>query len=359
MKVGILGGGQLAQLLAHAAYELGVETLCLCERKDEPASRNSPMLLDDGTTECLKEFAHKVNVITLENENIAIARLQFLAAHRPVYPGIKAVAVSQDRLFEKQTFTELGIPTVLFKDINNETELLSAWQDFQQQALLKTRRFGYDGKGQLRLQTQEDVQIAWAKLGTQPLILEGFLPFDFEVSLIGARNVSGQTVFVPLIHNTQHAGILRTSIAPFLDRHLQEQAEQYMQTLFTHFDYVGVLAFEFFVKDGKLYANELAPRVHNSGHLTLDGANISQFHLHLLSILDLPLAAPRFNYPTAMLNLIGSLPDKKEVLKTSPGVRYYDYGKEPRAGRKLGHLSCMAKDEKTLRHKIKTLREIL
>ena len=359
VRVGILGSGQLAQLLAHAAYELGLETLCLGEQLSEPASRNSPIFLDDGSENCLREFAQAVDVITLENENIALSRLEFLQQFKPVYPGIKAVSVSQDRCFEKQTFTELGIPTVPFAVITNQAELYSAWQQFDHNALLKTRRFGYDGKGQKRIRNELELHDAWQSLGAQALILEGFMPFDYEVSLIGARNKEGFSVFYPLIHNVHQEGVLRTSTAPVQNEYLQQQAEGYMQSLFEHLDYVGVLAFEFFVKDQQLYANEIAPRVHNSGHLTLEGAEVSQFHLHLLSILNLPLISPKFYQATAMVNLIGALPDHRQVLEQCSGIHYYDYGKEARPGRKLGHLTFGASNAKHLQQKLEQIYQIL
>jgi 5-(carboxyamino)imidazole ribonucleotide synthase len=259
-----------------------------------------------------------------------------------VYPGAKAIEKSQDRWLEKSMFKALDIATVPFANITSEAELNTAWQSFDHNAVLKTRRFGYDGKGQMRLKHADDITKAWAVLGQMPLILEGFLAFDFEVSLIGARNVSGQTVFYPLIKNQHTDGILRLSTAPFIDAALQAQAEQAMQKIFAALDYVGVLAFEFFVKDGQLYANEIAPRVHNSGHLTLEGANISQFHLHLLSVTKQLLPTPEFVAPTAMINLIGTLPKQEDVLAKVPAAHYYDYGKSPRLGRKLGHISVSA-----------------
>lgn len=356
MKVGILGGGQLAQLLALAARDLDIETLCLCERDDEPASRYSAIMLDDGGDATLKKFADAVDVITLENENVATARLNFLSALKPVYPSAKAIEKSQDRWLEKSMFKALEITTVPFANITREAELNTAWQNFNNNAVLKTRRFGYDGKGQMRLKQRDDIKSAWAALGQVPLIVEGFLAFDFEVSLIGARNVSGQSVFYPLIKNQHTDGILRLSTAPFIDATLQAQAEKAMQKIFAALDYVGVLAFEFFVKEGQLYANEIAPRVHNSGHLTLEGANISQFHLHLLSVTNQPLPTPKWIAPTAMINLIGTLPDRDKVLAQVPEAHYYDYGKSPRPGRKLGHITVSASDTGELAalvHKIK------
>lgn len=359
MKVGILGGGQLAQLLALAAKSLNIKTLCLCERDDEPAKRYSEIMLDAGDEATLKKFAAEVDVITLENENVSLERLAFLQQFKPVYPGAKAVEYSQDRFLEKSMFVACNIPTVPFANITNQTELEASWQKFNHNTILKTRRFGYDGKGQMRVQTSQQLQEAWQKFQDKPVILEGFLPFDFEVSLIGARNVSGQTVFYPLIKNTHKEGILRLSIAPFIDANLQQQAEGYMGKLFDYLDYVGVLAFEFFVKDNKLYANEIAPRVHNSGHLTLDGASISQFHLHLLSILNLTLPKPTFNKKCAMVNLIGMLPKQEAILAEVPEAHFYDYGKTARAGRKLGHVNVGADDWATLTEKVQKIETVI
>lgn len=355
MKVGILGGGQLAQLICLAAQELQIETLCLCQNLDEAANKYSQLMQDDGSEATLQKFAQAVDVITLENENVEVKRLEFLQQFKTVYPPLLAIKNSQDRLLEKQMFMDLGIATVAFADIQSEAELNNTWHQFNEQGILKTRRFGYDGKGQLRLNQETLISEAWHTYKDQPMIVERFLPFDYEVSLIGARNASGVQVFYPLIKNIHQEGILRISEAPYLNDVLQAQAEDYMQRIFKHLDYVGVLAFEFFVKENQLFANEIAPRVHNSGHLTLEGATISQFHLHLLSILDQSLPQPEFLKPTAMINLIGSLPDQAVILKAVPTAHFYDYGKVPRVGRKLGHISLTAESVMQLHHQIQVI----
>ena len=311
--VGVFGTGQLAQLLTHAAYPLGIKTLPF----EDPVSLGA------------------CDVITIENENVDVKILAELAKIAPVFPKPDVVAVAQDRLLEKNKFQELAIPTVTFAEINSLDDLHPAANIFP--CILKTRRFGYDGKGQVVLKDATELDAAWEAIGKVPAILEGFVAFDFEVSLIAARNTDGDVVFYPLSKNTHREGILRVAESPYVDAHLQQLAEDYMVRLFKAFDYVGVLAFEFFVKGKELIANEIAPRVHNSGHATIEGYSASQFENHLRAVLNLPLVKPVLRTPTRMENIIGTFP----ILTAADyhNAHVYDYGKSERPGRKLGHIT--------------------
>ena len=332
--VGILGAGQLAQLLAHAAYSLGLKTLCYSDQADAPAARMSQMFVGSLEDEAaLIAFAQQVDVITLENENIPDALLSLLQHHVNVFPGKAALSTSQDRWIEKSTFKQLGITVPVFSDITSAADIEVALKTLGCPAILKTRRFGYDGKGQFRLHDPSQAEETWQAIGQQPAIVESFVHFDQEVSQLAARNRQGDMVFYPLIHNHHEAGILRTSTFPYDEPKLSALAQQHTRCIMEHLDYVGVMAFEFFVSGTTLLANEIAPRVHNSGHLTIEGTQCSQFANHLRAIADLPLVTPRVVSAVRMENIIGTWP---ETCHQQTGV--YDYGKSPRPGRKLGHV---------------------
>ena len=329
--VGILGAGQLAQLLAIAAYQLGFKTLCYAEHQDCPAARVSPVFygkLDDKAR--LLTFAQQVDVITLETENIPDNSLDILNTICEVLPGKMALQTAQDRLLEKQLFNELTIPTVAFKAIDHYHDM----QDFSYPAILKTRTLGYDGKGQCRMDDNSQAEAGWQSIDQRPAILEQQLDFDGEVSQIATRNHAGKMIFYPLIANHHEAGILRTSTYPAANQDLAPQAQDYCEKILQHFDYIGTLALELFVKDQQLFANEIAPRVHNSGHLTIEATNCSQFENHLRAVGGLPLIEPTLHIPVQMHNIIGQWP-KPEQFKDAWHI--YDYGKTERPNRKLGH----------------------
>lgn len=341
MRIGILGGGQLAQLLAHSAYQIGLETLCLVDEARCPASRVSPVIV--GTLEeqdILREFVESSDVCTLENENIDAGLLSLLEKEGPVYPMPNIIKVAQDRLLEKQAFQHLAIPVPDYAEVDSEHELKHVLKEIGTPAVLKTRRFGYDGKGQFVIQSLDQIKEAWQAIGAQPAVVEAFVPFEFEVSLIAARNPQGEMVFYPLIKNTHRHGILRLSEFPYRDVELQKQAETYVGKLLEHFNYVGVLAFEFFVTNHGLLANEIAPRVHNSGHLTIEATRCSQFENHLRAISGMPLVKPEVIAPALMINIIGNWPKLKKS-ELGAGIHLYDYGKTAREGRKLGHITVL------------------
>ncbi|HXH03355.1 MAG TPA: 5-(carboxyamino)imidazole ribonucleotide synthase [Candidatus Competibacteraceae bacterium] len=348
MRVGIVGGGQLARMLALAGYPLGLRFLILEPAPDACAGQVAPLLVgayDDPQR--LAELAAQVEVVTFDFENVPAAAAEILAARVPVYPPPRALAVAQDRLSEKILFRELGVPTPPFQAVDSLLELRAAVAEIGLPAVLKTRRLGYDGKGQRVLREADDVEPAWQALGGVPLILEGFVPFRREVSIIAARGRDGALAFYPLTENRHEGGILRLSRAPCTARELETQARDCARRLLERLDYVGVLAIEFFELDGELMANEMAPRVHNSGHWTIEGAETSQFENHLRAVCGLPLGSTAARGHCVMLNFIGAMPARESFLAV-PGAHYHDYGKEPRAGRKVGHGTLRADDAAAL-----------
>jgi 5-(carboxyamino)imidazole ribonucleotide synthase len=342
LRVGILGAGQLALMLAQASQAIGVEVLCAGQPGDcaEQAAVVLPVDLNDAAA--VADFASRVDLVTIESENIDAAVLQGLN----LFPNANAVGIAQDRWREKNFFHQCGIGTAPFAAVDSLADLEAAIASIGLPAILKTRRMGYDGKGQVRLAAAKDAAAAWAEIGGVPAILEGMVPFDAEVSLIAARNEAGKTIFYPLIENHHREGILRVSSAPFVHRDLQQLAERYLTQLLQRMEYIGILAVEFFVVHGTLLANEMAPRVHNSGHWTIEGAVTSQFENHLRAVLPQTLGVelgPTDSRPTVMLNCIGTMPPVEET-NQFPGLFRHDYGKEPRPGRKVGHLTFAASD---------------
>ena len=338
MKVGILGAGQLAQLLAHSAYQLGLETVVLTDQPHAPATRNSPYLIGNINEQAtLDSFIQQCDIVTLENENIDVAILQSIAAQKPLHPNVHAVSCAQDRFDEKQFLQSLGITTAPFAVVNDMASLQTAIEQINTPSILKTRRFGYDGKGQYRLSQATQAQQAWQTIGEQPAILEGFVDFKAEVSCLGARSVSGEIKTYPLITNIHRDGILRQSWLPSSHSQHQQQADDMMVAILEQLDYVGLLALECFVTDHGLVANEIAPRVHNSGHLTTQACVTSQFENHLRAITNMPLGDTRCYGTTCMINLIGHM--LPSHFTPDNNTHLYDYGKTPRAGRKLGHVT--------------------
>ena len=347
-------------MLALAGRQLGLDFVFVDPAESPPAACVGEHLrLDYGSPAALERLA-ACDVVTYEFENVPVDAAQSLAAHTTLYPPVGALAVAQDRLHEKTCFSELGIPTAPFFDIASREDLTRAIAQVGYPAVLKTRRFGYDGRGQAVLQTDADADRAYAELGEVPLLLEGFVRFERELSLIGARSTSGEVRFYPLFENHHRGGILRLSLAPAPDitPERQSSAERYMQALFDRLGYVGVLTLELFQDGGRLVANEMAPRVHNSGHLTIEGARTSQFEQHLRAILGLPLGSPELLAPTGMLNCIGDLPDPAAVLAVQD-AHLHAYGKRPRPGRKVGHVTVRAPDGVALAERLQRLKPMI
>ncbi|MCS7190185.1 MAG: 5-(carboxyamino)imidazole ribonucleotide synthase [Fimbriimonadales bacterium] len=337
MKIGILGGGQLGRMLALAGYPLGIRSELYDPSADACAGQVAPLLsapYDD--LDALARFATGKTCITYEFENVPLATAQFLAERVPVRPTPRALELFQDRLLEKQFLNAVGIPTPAFAPIDpHQPEAALAQVGLP--CVVKTRRFGYDGKGQGVAHTREAFHALVQQFQPQPLIAEAFVPFDREVSAIGVRSLTGELAVYPLVENHHRGGILRLSL---VDAESPVETA-YVARLMEALDYVGVLALEMFQVGTQLLANEVAPRVHNSGHWTIEGAETSQFENHLRAILGLPLGSVAPRGYCAMVNLIGELPPIEAVLRI-PNAHLHLYGKEPRPGRKLGHITLRA-----------------
>ena len=351
--VGILGGGQLARMMALAGAPLGLRFLVLDTVADACAGQFAPMVVGDYTDQsALAQFASQVDVATFDFENVPAQSAQWLTDRVSVFPGPPALATAQDRLAEKTLFRELGIPVPPFAAIGTLAELQAAVQGIGTPCILKTRRLGYDGKGQFRIKTPADVDAAWATLGAQAdtvgLILEGFVAFQRELSVVAVRGRDGQFRAWPLTENWHVDGVLSASLAPAqVENTLRDSALGYAQALAEALDYVGVFALELFCRDGELLANEMAPRVHNSGHWTIEGSETCQFQNHLRAVLGLPLGSTRMLGHACMLNWLGAMPDANAVLAEAGG-HWHDYGKQPRAGRKVGHATLRADSREEL-----------
>ncbi len=344
MKIGIIGGGQLARMLALAGYPLGLEFVILEPAEDAcSAHLGEHFCAPYDDRQALEALAQKVDVVTYEFENIPASSVEFLQQQIPVYPPPKALACARDRLNEKTLFRELGIETAEFAEVDSYESLCQAVERIGRPSLLKTRTLGYDGKGQQMIWEETDLEAVWCNLNGVPAILEALVPFDREVSIIAAKRVSGEMVFYPVAKNIHEEGILRVSVS-LADDPVQTLAEAYARKVLDALDYVGVLAIEFFQLGDRLLANEMAPRVHNSGHWSIEGSVCSQFENHMRAISDQPLGSTEnIGYP-AMINLIGTIPERSSVLAI-PGVHLHLYGKSPRPGRKVGHITVCGKTE--------------
>ncbi len=357
MTIGILGGGQLGYMLALAGYPLGLHFRFLDPSPETPVGRIANRVTADFSDEqALEKFSHGLEVVTYEFENVPVAAAKFLAERVPVYPPAVALEEAQERLREKRLFRRLEIPATEFAEIAKREDLDAAVKQVGLPAMVKTCRMGYDGKGQWLLRTAEDAEKARADLPEVPLILEKFVPFTRELSILGVRGRSGEIAFYPLIENHHRGGILRLSLAPApnLTASLQLEAEHAARKVLEELGYVGVLCIEFFEVGGRLLANEMAPRVHNSGHWTIEGAVTSQFENHLRAILGMPLGSTAAVGVSAMVNLIGEIPESAEVLNVS-NAHLHLYGKEPRAGRKLGHVTLRADQFEKLQQRVSML----
>jgi 5-(carboxyamino)imidazole ribonucleotide synthase len=354
MRVGILGGGQLGRMMALAGYPLGIRCTVLDPAAESCAGQVCDQIrgeFDDFQT--LYRLAQVSDVVTLEFENVPVESAQWLAERVPVFPPPRALGICQDRLSEKTFFESLGIPTPPFAAIETREEFDRAVEEIGVPAVLKTRRFGYDGKGQVVIRTSDDAQAAWEKLGGRPLILEGFVPFDREISINAVRGRNGQFAHYPLVENEHRDGILHRSLAPAGEtgEELTERAAEYASRVLAELDYVGMMAIEWFQDGPRLLANEMAPRVHNSGHWTIEGARTSQFENHLRAVCGLPLGPCGSVGWSAMFNFIGRVLPAAEVLRL-PEAHLHDYGKSPRPGRKVGHITLWTASLEELQEKL-------
>jgi 5-(carboxyamino)imidazole ribonucleotide synthase len=346
MRLGILGGGQLGRMLALAAYPLGIRCRILDPAEDACAGDVAevvPGRYDDP--DVLDRFVTGLDAVTYEFENVDAAAVDHLEARVVVRPGRQALEVAQDRLAEKSFFQAHGIETTGFAPADSFDELGAAVGEVGLPAIVKTRRFGYDGKGQAVVRSRGDLVSAWDEVGGLPLIVERLVPFDRELSIVAVRGVDGDILAYPLAENQHDGGILRRTTAPAagVTEELDRTARRYATRLLEDLDYVGVVAIELFQVGGRLLANEMAPRVHNSGHWTIEGAETSQFENHVRAVAGLPLGSTAARGHSAMINLVGALPDEREVL-ARPHAHLHLYGKDPRPGRKVGHVTVRHDD---------------
>jgi 5-(carboxyamino)imidazole ribonucleotide synthase len=345
--VTVLGGGQLGQMLGLAGIPLGLRFRFLDPSADAPAAAVGELVVGPlGDEAALREAAAGATAVTYEWEGVPAPAAALLAATHTVRPGARSLEVAQDRLAEKETFRRLGIATPSFATVDSRADLDRAVSTVGGlPAVLKTRRGGYDGKGQMVLRTAADVDTAWSVLGREPLVLESLVPFDRELSVLAVRGADGAVACWPLVENYHEDGILRVTRAPApgLDDDLQARGAELATLLLTDLDHIGVLAVELFDVGSALSANEIAPRVHNSGHWTIEGADTSQFENHLRAVLGLPLGSTAARGVSVMVNCIGEMPEADAVLAV-PGAHLHDYGKAARPGRKLGHVTVTARD---------------
>ncbi|MFN0241990.1 MAG: 5-(carboxyamino)imidazole ribonucleotide synthase [Planctomycetota bacterium] len=350
MTLGILGGGQLARMLALAAHPLGLRVQVLCADPHESASHVTPALVPTGDQRAdVSAIARASDVLTYESENFDTGVLRAACAAKPILPPLRALELAQDRLLQKRFLRGLGIPLAGFAPVDTRDELEFAVATLGLPAVLKTRRGGYDGRGQAVITDRSGLGAAWRRLASTSLVLERLVNFERELALIAVRDRAGEIRFYPLVENVHVDGILRATLAPAANvgARLEHLAQDYASRILESLDYVGVLALELFEQDGELLANEIAPRVHNSGHWTIEGADTSQFENHVRAVCGLPLGSTRARGAAAMLNLLGSLPERA-VLLAIPGLRLHLYDKSEAPGRKLGHVTLCAPDRRTL-----------
>jgi 5-(carboxyamino)imidazole ribonucleotide synthase len=354
-RIGVVGGGQLGRMLGLAGIPLGFRFLFLDPARDACASAAGPLLqagFDD--VEAVSELARQCDIATFDFENVPESSARAMAGIAPFYPPPQALGAGQDRLAEKNLLVDLGAAVPDFHSVASRTDLLEGLDRVGYPAVLKTRRFGYDGKGQAVLRDAEDLERAWQRLGDASLVLEAFVPFEAECSLIGVCGADGESRFWPLTRNVHADGILALSRPGGFGPELQAAAEDTMRALMERLEYRGVLTIEFFLADGRLLVNEFAPRVHNSGHWTIDGSPCSQFENHLRAIAGLPLGETTMRAHSLMFNWIGRMPPQPEALAVG-GVHWHDYGKQPRPGRKIGHATVTADSEEALRERAERL----
>jgi 5-(carboxyamino)imidazole ribonucleotide synthase len=358
--VGILGGGQLARMLALGGWPLGARFIQYAPEPDvaEGIVETITAAYDDEIA--LRSFADRVDVVTFESENVPVDTARILAEQVPLRPGAAALAAAGDRWAEKDLFTRLGIPTTRFCRISEPADLQQALHTVGLPAVAKTRRFGYDGRGQMVCRTEQDLLSAFDRLGAVPLLCEEWIEFDREVSIVGVRSLQGDVRCYPLSENVHESGILRATIAPAPDTSpaLITRAESYLRAIMNDVDYVGVIALEMFQRGDQLLANEIAPRVHNTGHWTIEGAITSQFENHVRAIVGWPLGETRALGHAVMLNVIGDTPSHHALLSL-PGTHVHVYGKAPRPGRKLGHITMLMDSATEGRQRLRELRQVV
>ena len=362
LRIGVLGGGQLGRMMALAGYPLDLAFSFYDSNPTCPSAELGQRHGDaENSIESLDAFIDSADVFTYEFENIPVSWVERIAAKKPVYPSVKSLSVSQNRLNEKKLFADLKIPSARFAEIRSEADLHGAAKTLGLPLIIKTVTMGYDGKGQFLLHSEDQIPQAWSALGAQtPLMAEEFMHFKRELSIIAVRSRDGKTACYPLTENVHHRGILSHSIAPapFVENDIQLTAERYISTILHELDHVGAITLEMFETHNGIFANETAPRVHNSGHWTIEGARCSQFENHVRAVAGLPLGDTTCDRPTAMLNIISLHPKTEDILQIKD-VHLHLYGKDEREGRKLGHITLTANNHHELAAGITQVADLL
>jgi 5-(carboxyamino)imidazole ribonucleotide synthase len=361
MKIGVLGAGQLGRMLAISGYPLNHQFGFSGNSNDEPSALLGHMFALEDNADNIESLVAFADVITYESENTDVAIVKEICKNVAVYPGEKSLFTTQHRGREKALFDQLDIPCASYQMVNSEADLKAAVEKIGLPAILKTATEGYDGKGQFLMRDESQITEAWQSMNGVESILEGFVDFKRELSLIAVRGIDNDHRYYPLVENTHHNGILRLTIAPAqdIDPAVQTTAEHYMKTLLDEMDHVGVLTIELFETEGGLVVNEMAPRVHNSGHWSIEGANTSQFENHVRAITGMPLGdtTPIHNF-SAMVNIIGKTGPTNIALKM-PNAHLHLYDKTERDDRKLGHINITASSQAELDESIEKLKDFL
>jgi 5-(carboxyamino)imidazole ribonucleotide synthase len=361
MKIGVLGAGQLGRMLALAGYPLELD-FHFFDTSGHPSAGLGHVTIDQNgsNNRLIEQFLSDVDLVTYEFENLPLKLTQKIEQTKPLYPSSESIRVGQNRAKEKALFTQLGIPTAEYRLANSEEELASATRELGYPVVAKSVTEGYDGKGQYVIKGPADIKVAWDSIKHPHLMVESFVIFRRELSIIAVRSASKELAFYPLAENIHSEGILRysTAPAPRLTEAMELQARRYVGLTMDQLDHVGVLTLELFDSEQGLLANEMAPRVHNSGHWSIEGANCSQFENHLRAISDMPLGDTTAALPACMINIIGHKGNIREIMKL-PYAHIHLYGKEERQGRKLGHITVIAEDYETLQTRVKTIADLL
>ena len=360
MKIGVLGAGQLGRMLALSAYPLGHQMRFLALSEEDPSSLLGKTFIHNNNPEMVSNFADSSDIVTYESENTDVTIVNEISKNTKVFPSDKSLYISQHRGREKALLDALKIPCAPYQMVNSLDDLKSAIKNIGIPSILKTATDGYDGKGQFLIKSETQIHEAWEKMAGADSILEGFINFKRELSLIAVRGIDGSLEYYPLVENSHHEGILRLTIAPAqnISASLQKKAEEYMSSILKEIKHVGVLTIELFESDD-LLVNEIAPRVHNSGHWTIEGTQTSQFENHIRAITESPLGQTTITSKfSAMINIIGVHGPIQKVLKTK-NAHLHLYNKEERTGRKLGHITLTSNSIDELNKTIASLKEYL
>ena len=361
MKIGVLGAGQLGRMLALSAYPLGHQMRFLALSEEDPSSLLGKTFIHNNNPEMVSNFADSSDIVTYESENTDVTIVNEISKNTKVYPSDKSLYISQHRGREKALLDTLKIPCAPYQMVNSLDDLKSAIKNIGIPSILKTATDGYDGKGQFLIKSESQIDEAWEKMSGVDAILEGFINFKRELSLIAVRGIDGSLEYYPLVENSHHEGILRLTLAPAqnISVSLQNKAEEYMSSLLKEIKHIGVLTIELFESDDGLLVNEIAPRVHNSGHWTIEGAQTSQFENHIRAITESPLGQTTMTSKfSAMINIIGVHGPIQKVLKTK-NAHLHLYNKAERTGRKLGHITLTSNSIDELNKTIDSLKEYL